>query len=116
MYDGTYSHSLQIVFVALAQFTGDHGLGFAHIIDRALDRDDALEIETIDVVDTADRNFSIGVLHNSLDCVTALTDNPTDEIVVREDLQGNFTVDKQRNNIINVMIQLLMKQRFGRAT
>lgn len=91
--DGTYSHSLQIVFVALAQFTGDHGLGFAHVVDRALNRNDALEIETIDVVDTADGDFRIGVLHNSLDCVTALTDNPTDEIVMREDLQGDLTVN-----------------------
>lgn len=107
--DGTYSHGLQIVFVALAQFAGDHGLGFAHVIDRTLNRDDALEIEAIDVVDTADGDFCIGVLHDSLDCVTALTDNPTDEIVVREDLQGDLTVDKQRNNIINIMIQLSVK-------
>lgn len=84
MCNGTYSHSLQIVFVALAQLAGDHGLGFAHIINRALNCDDALEIEAIDVVDTADGDLCIGVLHDSLDRVTALTDDPTDEIVVRE--------------------------------
>lgn len=94
---------MQIVFVALAQLAGDHGLGFAHIIDRALNCDDALEIEAIDIVDTANGDLSIGVLHNSLDRVTALTDDSTDEIVVREDLQGDLAVDKQRNNIINVV-------------
>jgi len=85
---------LQIVFVALTQFAGDHRLGFAHVIDRTLDCDNALEIEAIDVVDTADGDLCIGVLHDSLDCVTTLTDNPTDEIVVRENLQSNLAVDK----------------------
>lgn len=86
------SHSLQIVFVALAELAGDHGLGFAHVVDRSFNRDDAFEIEAIDVVDTADGDFCIGVLHDSLDRVAALTDDPTDEIVVREDLQGNLTL------------------------
>lgn len=86
------SHSLQIVFVALAELAGDHGLGLAHVVDRSLNCDDAFEIEAIDVVDTADGDLCIGVLHDSFDRITALTDDPTDEIIVREDLQGDLTL------------------------
>lgn len=85
---------MQIVFVALAKLAGDHGLGLAHVVDRSLNCDDAFEIEAVDVVDTADGDLCIGVLHDSLDRITALTDDPTDEIIVREDLEGDLTVDK----------------------
>lgn len=85
---------MQIVFVALTKLAGDHGLGFAHVVDRSFNRNDALKIEAIDIVDTADGDLRIGVLHDSLDSVTALTDDSTDEIVVREDLQSDLTVDK----------------------
>ena len=85
---------MQIIFVALTELAGDHGLGFAHIVDRSLNCDDAFEIEAIDVVDTANSDLRIGVLHDSLDRVTAFTDDSTDEIIVREDLQSDLTVDK----------------------
>lgn len=97
---------MQIIFVALAQFAGDHRFGFAHVIDRSLNGDNTLKIEAIDIVDTTDGDLCIGVLHNSLDCVTTLSNDSTDEIVVSKDLQGNLTVDKQCNNIINITIQL----------
>jgi len=110
--DETHSHSLQIVFVALTELAGDHGFSFAHIVDWSLNCDDAFEIETIDVVDTTDGDLCIGVLHDSFDCVTALTNNPTDEVIVRENLQRDLTVN---NDVINVTIQLTVKQRFGRV-
>lgn len=104
---------MQIVFVALAKLAGDHGLSFAHVVDRSFNCDDAFEIEAIDVVDTADGDLCISVLHNSLDCVTALADDPTDEIVVREYLQSDLTVTS--NYVVNVTVQLTVKQRFGRT-
>lgn len=88
----THRHRLEIVLVALTQFTGDHRLGFAHVVDRTLDRDNALEIEAIYVIDAADGDFRIRVLHYSLDRVTALADYTADQIVVREDLQRYLTV------------------------
>jgi len=91
----THSHSLQIILVTLAQFAGDHGLGLAHVLDRSLNSNDALEIKAIDIVDTADSDLGIGVLHNSFDGVTALPDNSTDEIIMREDLEGDLPVDRQ---------------------
>lgn len=91
----THSHSLQVILVTLAQFAGDHGLGLAHVFDRSLNSNDALKIKAIDIVDTADGDLGIGVLHNSLDRITAFPDNSTDEIIVREDLEGDLTVDRQ---------------------
>lgn len=89
----THSHGLQIILIALAQLARDHGLGLAHVVDRALNRDDALQVETVNVVNAADGNLSIGVLHDSLNCVSTLADNSTDEIVVREYLQSNLTAE-----------------------
>lgn len=95
---------MQIVFVALAQLAGDHGLSFAHVINRALNRDNALEIKAVNVVDAAHGDLCIRVLHDSFDGVSALPDNSANKIVVREDLQSDFTVDKQRNNVINIQL------------
>lgn len=93
---------MKIVLVALAQLAGDHGLGLAHVLDGTLNRDNALEIEAVDVVDTADGNLRIGILHDSLDGVTAFSDYSTNKIVVREDLQDNLTGNKQRTDAINI--------------
>lgn len=95
IWDKTHSHSLQIILITLAQFAGDHGLGLAHVIDRSLNCNDALEIKAIDIVDTADGDLGVGVLHNSFDRVTTLPDNSSDEIIVRENLQGDLTVGRQ---------------------
>lgn len=98
----THSHSLKIVLVALAQLAGDHGLGLAHVLDGTLNCDNALEVEAVDVVDTADGNLRVGILHDSLDSVTAFSDNSTNKIVVRKDLQDNLTGNKQRTDAINI--------------
>lgn len=83
---------MQVVLVALTQLAGDHRLSFAHVIDRAFNCNDALEVKAVDIVDAANGNLRVGVLHDSLDRVSTLTDNSTDEIVMCEDLQGNLTV------------------------
>lgn len=93
----THSHGLKIILVALAQLAGDHGLSLAHVLDRAFNRDNALEIEAVDVVDTADGDLRVGVLHDSLDSVSAFSDDSTNKIVVRKDLQCNLSAKKQRN-------------------
>lgn len=83
MRDETHSHGLQVILIALTQFTGDHGLGLAHVFDCALNRDYALQIEAVNVVDAADSDLRVGILHDSLDRVAALADNSSNEIVVR---------------------------------
>lgn len=82
MNDETYSHCLQIVLVALTQFTGDHGLGLTHVFDCALNRDYALEIKAVNVIDAADSDLRVGVLHDSLDRVATFADDSSNEIVV----------------------------------
>lgn len=81
----TYSHCLQVVLVTLTQFVGDHRFGFAHVIDAAFDRDDAFKIEIVDIVDTAYGYFGVGVLHDLFNGSATLSDDSTDQIVVRED-------------------------------
>ena len=46
---------LEIAFVALAQLGADHALGPRHVLDGALDGDDAFHVETADVAQTAPR-------------------------------------------------------------
>lgn len=99
--DETHSHSLQIILVTLAQLAGDHGLGLAHVFDRTLNRNDTLKVKTINIVNAANSNLGISVLHDSLDRVTTLSDNSTDEIIVREYLQGDLTVGRKGYNKIN---------------
>lgn len=89
-------HRLQVVLVALAQFGADLVLGTRHILDQALDRDDALQIEAVDVVDRADGDLRIGVLHDPLNGVARLANDPSNQIVVGEYLQANFTDEEIR--------------------
>lgn len=79
----THSHGLQVILITLAQFAGDHGLGLAHVLDCALNRDNTLQIEAVNVVDAADSDLRVSVLHDSLDRVSALADNSSNEIVMR---------------------------------
>lgn len=102
--DKTYSHSLKIIFVALTQFAGDHGFGLTHVIDCALNCNDAFEVKTVNVVDTTNSDFRVGVLHDSFNCVAALSDNSTNKIIVCEDLQSDLPVDKIYNNIIAIQL------------
>lgn len=95
---------MKIILIALAQLAGDHGLSLAHVFDGTFDRDNALQIEAVDVIDTADSDLRIGVLHDSLDSVTSFSNNSTNKIVVREDLQGNLSVNKQYNDVINISL------------
>lgn len=74
---------MQVVLITLTQFAGDHGLGLAHVLDCALNRDYTLQIEAVDVVDAANGNLRVSVLHNSFDCVSTFADNSSDEIVMR---------------------------------
>lgn len=98
---------MQVILVTLAQFAGDHGLGLAHVFDRSLNSNDALKIKAIDIVDTADGDLGIGVLHNSLDRITAFPDNSTDEIIVREDLEGDLTLIRGRCLLLHDIQNLL---------
>lgn len=52
-HDGLRRHLLEIILVARLQLLADHLLGPRHVLDRALDRDDALKVEAVDVVDAA---------------------------------------------------------------
>ena len=97
----THSHCLQVVLVALAQFAGNHGLGFAHVVDGALHGDDALEIEVVDVVDAAHGDLRVSVLHNFLDGGAALADDASNQIVVREDSQRDLAVGETKRSIRN---------------
>lgn len=76
---------LQVILVALTQFRADLRFATRHIVDRTLDRDDALQIEAVDVVDGTDRNLRVGVLHNALNCVARFADDATNQVVVSED-------------------------------
>lgn len=71
----------------MAQFAGNHGFGFAHVVDAAFHGDDALEIEVVDVVDAAHGDLRVSVLHNFLDGGATLPDDTSNQIVVREDSQ-----------------------------
>lgn len=84
----------------MAQFAGNHGLGFAHVVDAAFHGDDALEIEVVDVVDAAHGDFRVCVLHNFLDGGATLADDPPDQIVVREDPQRDLAVGETRYQLI----------------
>lgn len=95
--DKTYSHSLKIIFVALTQFAGDHRFGLAHVIDYTLNCDDAFEVKTVNVIDTTNSDFRVGVLHDSFNCVAAFSDNSTNKIIVCEDLQSDLPVNNKQN-------------------
>ena len=101
--DFTHSHGLKIIFVTLTQFLGNHGFGLAHVINGSLDSDDAFKIKAVYVIDTANGDLSVSVLHNPLDCVSTFSDDTTDEVIVCKDLQGDFTVGskKTKNKIVN---------------
>lgn len=106
MYMVTNRHGLQIVFVALSELVGDHGLGLGHVLNGALDRDDTLEVEAVDVIDTGDGDLGVGVLHDPLDGVATLADNTANEVVVSEDLQGDLAAIA--NNILFVSRGLIL--------
>lgn len=44
----------------------------------------------VDVVDTAHGDLRVCVLHDSLDRGAALSDYPADQVVVRENVQGDL--------------------------
>jgi len=105
---------LKIVFIALTQLAGDHGLSLAHVLNGALNSDDALKIEAIDVIDTANGDFRISVLHDSLNSITALSNNSTNKIVMCEDLQDDLPMNKQDNDVI--IASTIWKLGFDRTT
>lgn len=74
---------MQVVLITLAQFAGDHGLGFAHVLNCAFNRDYTLQIEAVNVVNAADSDLRVSVLHDSFDRVSTFADNSSDEIVMR---------------------------------
>lgn len=82
----------------MAQFAGNHGLGFAHVVDGAFHGDDALEIEVVDVVDTAHGDLRVSVLHNFLDGGATLPDDTSNQIVVREDSQRDLAVGETKHD------------------
>ena len=49
----SYSHCLEVALVALAQFGADLALGSRHVVQRALDGDDPLHVETAHVAQAA---------------------------------------------------------------
>lgn len=71
-------------------------LRLRHVVDRPLHGDYALQVKAVYVVDRADGDFGVGVLHDSLDRVAALADDPADQIVVRQDLEGDFRAAGKR--------------------
>ena len=66
------------------------GFGFAHVIDCPFHCDDTLDIVMVYVVDTAHGDLRVCVLHDSLDRGAALSDYPADQVVVRENVQGDL--------------------------
>lgn len=83
---------MQIVLVALSQFAGDHGLGLAHVLDGTLDGDDAFQVKAVYVINAADGDFRVGLLHNPLDGVATLANDSSNQIVVSENLECDFPV------------------------
>lgn len=55
------------------------------MLSIALNRDDALEIKAVNVINVAHGDLCVRVLH-SFYGVSALPDNSANEVVVREDL------------------------------
>lgn len=49
--------------------------GTGHVIQTALNSNNSFQIEAVDIVDGTNGDFGIGILHNSLDCITALANN-----------------------------------------
>lgn len=89
---------MQVIFVALAQFRADLIFGPRHIVNRSFHRNDTLQIEAIDVIDGANRDFGVRVLHDAFDGVAALANDATNQIIVRKDFQHNFTSAMAQNN------------------
>lgn len=75
---GLRCHRLQIVLVALPELGTDLRLRLAHVVDGALDSDDALQVERADVVDARNSDLSVSLLHDALDCVAAFADYAPD--------------------------------------
>lgn len=88
---GLGRHRLQIVLVALTQLGADLRLRFAHILNHALDRNNPFQIKWVYVIYAWNGYFGVGLLHDSLNGVAAFSYDASDQIVVRQDLQRDFT-------------------------
>ena len=91
-HNALWRQRLQIILVALTQFGADLTLAARHILNAALHRDNALQIEAVDVVDRAHRDLCVCVLHDPLDGVAILADYAADQVVVGQHFEGYFTV------------------------
>lgn len=107
-HDALRCHRLQIVLVALTKFRANLVLGPRHIVNGSFHGDDAFQVEAVDVVDGADSDFGVGVLHDAFNCVSTLANDASDQIVVGQDLQNDFTTSdgKKTNALANVLIHL----------
>ena len=83
----TYHNLLDVVLVGLPELGADLGLGPAHVLDlRGRDGDGPLNVEGVDVADGGHRDLGGSLLHDLLDGCPSLTDDPSNEVVVRQNL------------------------------
>lgn len=101
-HDALRGHRLQIVLVALAQLGTALILRTRHIVNGALDGDDSLKVKTVDVVDRTDGDLCVRVLHDALHCRPALSDDPSNQVVVGQNFQEHFTEMRTTSLLVKI--------------
>lgn len=84
------SHGLNVVFIGSPQLATDLCLGLANLVNLALDGDDALHVERVDLVDGADGDLGAGFIHDFLDGGPLAANDPANQVVVGQDAQRDL--------------------------